>query len=77
MYLNIATRFPNKETQTMGVHGQESLKVSIPGVFGIQTWFMSQTKGVSLGHNTEVEAWWTQSIVTSPINHNYQNINDK
>lgn len=64
MHLNIATRFPNKETQRMGVLGEESLKVSRSGVFGVQTWFMSQTKAVRLGHNTEVEAWWTQSIVT-------------
>lgn len=65
MRLSVASRFPNKEAQRIQKK-KKSLKVSRSGVLGIQTWFMLQTKAVSLGHNTEVEAWWTQSIVTFP-----------
>lgn len=57
MHVSTESRFPNKEAQR--IKKKKSLKVSRSGVVGIQTWFMLQTKAMSLGHNTEVEAWWT------------------
>ena len=69
-------RFPNKETERIQKNSK-NVKVSRSVVFGIHTWFMLQTKAVSLGHNTEVKPWWTQSIVTCPNKSQLPNTNDK